>query len=483
MNAKQRLALSILSTGALALPTFALSSDLPYIFVDPLRTMPDVVEKGVVLPGDSAPISCGTAVDLAQPLALGDAVDLALCNNQQIKAAWADIKSQAAGLGVAKAGYLPSINMTGNWTHDNISYPGSGVKSTNTDKLTYQASAMWRILDFGGRSANRRSSEYLLAAAIASHDATLQKALAGVIQAYFDAMTADAALTAKTQDEQLAERTLNSAKVREAKGAISQSDTLRATTALARASLDKNRAFGEYHKTVAVLRQVLGLPTSVTISLPRELNEQGEMKHAELNYWLEKAQESHPAIVAARKQLMAAQQQVTVTKSAGLPTLNLSGNYYQNTRPGEAVTYTNTVEKTVVLAVTIPLFDGFNSTYKLRNAQAQVEKKAALLADTEQRTAMEVIKAHADATSSLRNLDSSATLLRSAQSALVVSQRKYDKGAADITEVLSTQSALSDAWQERVRCLAEWNSARLQLLASAGQMGRFAVNGSSPEKK
>lgn len=43
-------------------------------------------------------------------------------------------------------------------------------------------------------------------------------------------------------------------------------------------------------------------------------------------------------------------------------------------------------------------------------------------------------------------------------------------------KILSTQSALADARQERVRCLAEWHSARLRLLASAGQMGRFAVN-------
>ena len=125
--------------------------------------------------------------------------------------------------------------------------------------------------------------------------------------------------------------------------------------------------------------------------------------------------------------------------------------------------------------VTIPLFDGFSSTYKVRGAQAQVEQKEAALADTEHQIAMEVIKAYADATSSLKNLDASATLLEAAQSALAVSQRRYNKGAADIVELLNAQAALSDARHERIRCLAEWRSAQLRLLAGAGQMGRAAA--------
>ena len=88
---------------------------------------------------------------------------------------------------------------------------------------------------------------------------------------------------------------------------------------------------------------------------------------------------------------------------------------------------------------------------------------------------MEVVKAYADAAASLQNLQASKNLLIAAQESLNTSQRKYDKGAADILEILNTQSALSDAKQERIRSLAEWCSARLHLLANAGVMGREAV--------
>jgi outer membrane protein len=462
----------------MAWPALALSfsiSDAPYFFMDPLKTMPSVVEKGVVLPGDTAPNSCMTQPDLARPLVLSEAVDLALCNNRKIKTTWADIKIRAGSLGEAYAAYLPMVTATPAWTSDWIEYMSPGYPSNKTSGITFQASASWRIFDFGGRSASVRSADSLLAAALASHDATLQRALADVVQAYFNAMTAAATLKAKTDNEEITGNILNSAKAREAKGAISQSDTLRAKTALAKATLDKNRAYGEYQKMLAVLGNIIGLPGTTTISLPQELNGQGTAENRELGVWLEDARESHPAIVAARKRLEAVKQQEIVTRSAGRPTLSLIGNYYLNNRLGESVTSVASMDTTLTVALSIPLFDGFASTYKLRGAQAQLERTKADLDDVEQQTALGVIRAYADTTSAFRNLDSSAVLLEAARSSLEVSQRKYDKGAADISEVLSTQAALSDAWQERVRCLAEWHAARLQLLTSVGRMGRFAV--------
>jgi outer membrane protein len=227
---------------------------------------------------------------------------------------------------------------------------------------------------------------------------------------------------------------------------------------------------------MAVLGRILGLSTPTVITLPEDLPENAEELGKDLNSWLEEAQKNHPAIVAAKAQVEAARNQVKVAVSAGLPTVNFSANLYQNTRPGEAVSQTPLRETTVGVGVNIPIFDGFANTYKIKGAQAQVEQKKADLAETENRVALEIIKAYADTTSALRNLGASAHLLAAAQEALSVSRKRYDMGAADITELLNTQSSLSEARHERIRCLAEWHTARLRLLASAGQMGRSAAD-------
>jgi outer membrane protein len=475
MNANRTRTGAVLLVAMLLWRAPAWCSDLLYPFVDPLRTEPAVVKTGVILPGDTTPITCSAKKDFSLPLALGEAVDLALCNNPQIRFAWAGIKFQAGAVGEARAAYLPTLIGTVSRTNDRIRYPGSNTPSTDIAQTTFQGGVTWRIFDFGGRAANRQAAELLLTAALATHDATLQRALSSVVQAYFDAVTAKAALKAATEGTEIARGTLNSARGREEKGVIPQSDTLRAKTALARAVLDDNRAHGDYRKALAVLGSILGVPGDTVISMPEEITAETAETSKDLNRWFEEARKNHPAILAAKEQVEAARKRVVVARSAGLPTLTFLGNYYQNTRPGEPVTPTETREVTVGVALSIPLFDGFSATYKVRGAEAEVEQKEAGLADAEYRIALELIKAYADAISALQNLDASANLLEAAQEALTVSQRRYDKGAADITEILSTQSTLSDSRRERIRCLAEWHSARLRLLASAGQMGRSAA--------
>lgn len=453
----------------------ALLAATPALGFDPLFTQPETLETGVALPGDSAPVACPAAKDFTQPLTLGEAVDLALCNNPQLRSSWAAIKQQAGALGEARAAYLPVLNGSLNRTRDEIH--ASGARSTEVTQNTGQAGLTWRLLDFGGRSAGHEAAKHLVAAALASHDATLQKLLTAVIQAYHDALTSLAVLRAKDEALNIAGSTLQSTRSREAKGAASRSDGLQAATAQAKATLERNRARGEHEKALSVLRYVLGTMDQATILLPPESEDNSTEGTAKLlQDWLEEARRHHPAIRSARSQLEAARERVTAIQSATLPTLNLSANYYRNTRPGDAVTSTDTRETTAGLVLSVPIFEGFASSYRVQGAQAQVEQQEANLADTEQQIAMAVVKAHADATAALANLNASATLLKAARESLEVSQRKYGLGAADVTELLNVQNAMADAHLERIRSLAEWRAARLRLAASAGQMGRSGLH-------
>lgn len=457
-------------------PAFGFSLASP-LFQDLLHTTPQILEKGVILPGDQAAVACHETKDLLQPLTFDRAVDMALCNNPQLKYSWANIKVQAGALGEARAPYLPTVTGSLNRTHDRTIYPDSKLPTTDLWRTTFQTGISWRIFDFGGRSAGHRAAAHTLAAALNSHNAALQKVLGDAIQAYFDAMTAHATAEAAEESERNARATLKSAKAREEGGAVSQSDRLRSTTALAKAVLENNRARGDYRKALAWLGQVMGLPGNTGITLPEEIVPDTREMAKDLTGWLEEAQKNHPAIAAARDQLAAARDQVIVARSVGLPTLNSSANYYRNTKPGEAVTAREAREYTMGIGLTIPFFDGFSNTYRIRGAEARVEQKKAELADTETRIGQEMVRAYVFATVALENLSASADLLETAQEALTVSRRRYDKGAADITELLGTQLSLSEAQRERIRCLAEWNSARLGLLTSAGRMGRSAVQG------
>jgi outer membrane protein len=208
------------------------------------------------------------------------------------------------------------------------------------------------------------------------------------------------------------------------------------------------------------------------ITLPDHVDLRTGFEQQDRNTWLKGAAQRHPAILAARAAVDAAREQITVARSSGRPTLDLTGDYYKNAYPGQVLTSTNSQVGTIGLSITVPLFDGFATHYKVRGAEDLAKTREAEAQDTQQQTLMEVVKAYADAESSLRNLSVSEDLFQAARAALESSQRRYSGGATDILELLATQAALADARSQRVQCLAEWRAARLTLLNSAGLLNR-----------
>ncbi|MBF0098331.1 MAG: TolC family protein [Magnetococcales bacterium] len=448
--------------------------------IDPLLTRPMVLDEGSVLPGDAYPPPCLelTVWDRAserEPLSLSRAVDLALCHNPQVKSAWAAIKVQASALGEARAAYLPTVSASASRVTDQTSYPGSKTASTTLHSNTKSANLNWRLFDFGGRDANLESANALLLAAIASHDAVLQKLLSNVITAYFDAQTAQTTVVARRKNESLAKQILDASRRREVRGAGSQTDTLQAGTALAKAALELSRAQGASHKALASLVYALGLPIGAQPVLAEDLLDTENRMRQVLDHWLAETRAHHPILVAARAQLQSAKEKVAANHAEGLPTVDLTGSFFENGRPNQSLTTTKTQETMLGVTLNIPIFDGFSRTYKVRAAQAHVEQKEAELQENEQQVLLEVVKAHAEASAALENLAASQKLLSAAQEAVSSMQRKFDRGAADILEILNTQTALSDAQQERIRCLADWRAARLKLFSTAGQLGRGTV--------
>ncbi|MFZ6645673.1 TolC family protein [Undibacterium sp. TJN25] len=453
-------------------PAIAITADLSDS--DPLHSRPTFLATGVLLPGDTLLPPCGSVLKPVGALSLVQAVDLALCNNPHIKGAWALTKIQAEALGEAKSAYLPTLSTSIATLSDRTSYPGHPDSDNHLTGLAPTLGITWRLFDFGERDANRRSAQATLNAALSNHEAVLQKTLSSVISAYFDVQTQMSYWQTRQQNEELAHQTLTTVKRREMRGTAAQSDTLQAETALAKAGLERNRAYGGYQKSLSVLIYSMGITPDAQVTVLEDAPDTSEGVRQELRDWLWQARQ-HPAIAAARASVEAAQQKMTALRSQGLPTVDFAGNIYQNGRPNQGLSPVTSRETIFSITLTLPLFDGFGNAYRLRGAQAQVEQKEADLENTEHEILLDVLKAHSDANAAFDNLTVSQLLLSSAEAALNSVQRKFDKGAADILDMLSAQAALSDARQERVRCQADWRSARLTLMAAAGALGRQAL--------
>jgi len=450
-------------------------------FVDPLLTRPPLLDTGNVLPGDTAALPCsGADQPLPQPLTLGAAVDVALCHNPRLQRTWSTIRQHAAQLGEARAAYLPTLQLGVTRQSDRTSAQANTWSRPSERTYTSEfATLTWRLLDFGGRNASHRAAEALLAAALSGHDAETQNALTDVVAAFFEAQTAFATQQAKHAAQTVAQQTLETARRRAARGSIAPSDVLQAVTAAARAELDSSRAQGNYDKSLRTLRYAMGLTDQPTQTLDITLSEPAPAPAAALEHdlstWLEWAETQHPALHAARQQLAAAREQATAARSEGLPTLDFKLQSNRNSGSNSFSYQSPAYTGSAALTLTIPLFDGFSRTYKVRAAQARIGTALADLEDAGHRIQRAVGNAYADAHTSLRNLSAAQRLEDAARNAVDAAQRKFERGAADVLERLQVQDLLTEAQLERIRAQAEWRSARLRLVSNAGTLGRDAI--------
>ena len=441
--------------------------------LDPFSAMPAVVSAGVILPGDSAVFSCQALPGTDQALNLSDILDLALCNNPQVKMALAGIRQRASVVGEARAANWPTLAATVSRLKNSTAFQDSPDSSTSKTGKTTSLNLTWRLLDFGGRKANQDAASHMLLAAIAGHEAALQKMFALVVRAYFEALTAKSMVDLKLETVRLAAATLSSARQRESKGVAAASDVFQAQTALLKEQLSEQRANSDYRKALAALVNAMGATAGTPLVLSERVDDEGSAATIRpAADWLNYAQIMHPAIASAQAQLAEIEKRVVVARSDGLPSLDMTGTYYKNGSPSQGLAASQSVVTNIGVVLNVPIFDGFSRTYKLRGVQAQVEQLEAQLQEAVYQVQTQVSQSHADAEAARRNLAPSADLLRVARQFVATSTRRYDKGAADIQELLNAQSALTQASQERLRCLIDWRSARLQLLANSGLLGR-----------
>ena len=303
---------------------------------DPLLAYPPDLVAGKLLPGDDEVPPCRPGPAVApKVLSLADAVDLALCHQPQVQAAWANVKIQAGQVGEARAASLPTIN-AGATRQSSASSSELGSSERNVNTL--YATLTWRLLDFGGRSANQRAADALLQAASASRDATVQKTMSSVVGQYYEAMSARASHQAREKGEALSRQMLEIALRREQRGAGSLQETLQARTYVAKAEMERTRAAGQYKKSLVALAVSVGLQGEAEdapqFALTTEPDQDPIGLEHSLPAWLRAGKQYHPSILAAQAQLEAAREKLKATRAEGMPTLDLNASQYVNGMAG-----------------------------------------------------------------------------------------------------------------------------------------------------
>jgi len=426
---------------------------------------------------------CEFAQAPGRPLRLKEAVERTLCHNPKTREAWAAVKAQAAGVGVARAAYLPTLSANWQGVREdsvmNIEDHPALSSDINANVRSASVSMNWLLFDFGGREAALKNANALFDAARATQDATLQRFFASAARDYYASQTAMGQLKAAQDVESMTRQSMLAAQARADKGVAPITDALQAQTQHEQALFSLTKAQSDAQTALGTLASDMNLSPDVPLDVPpvAEDARTDPRFSGSVAQMIRDVEEAHPSVRAARAQYDAAVAKISQTRAQGLPSISLVAKYSQNNQPQSLglglATYPSTGHDAYIgVQVSIPLFEGFGRHYQVNQARAQAERQEDLLDDAKRQVALDVWASYQTLTGATKNAENSANLLAIATRSYDAASHRYEAGVGNILELINTQTALANAKQRRIQALADWDYARVDLASKLGALGK-----------
>lgn len=428
----------------------------------------DPLNTNALIPSQQAKLASCATVDMRKTLGLSDVVMSALCNNPQTKIAWQTSLYQAAQVGVSRSAYLPTLSATGSILRAESSETQTGNQENVGVTLSYL------LYDFGKRDATYDNAKSLLDVALFSENDMIQTVFLSAIQAYYALFGSNASLEASREAERSALESLNAAKTRYTVGTATPADTLQAQTAYSQAMLNRIQAEGNVKSAQGSLASVLGLLPDTTLQLQTpKLDIPSEVFESNIRALMEEAQRLRPDLMAAGAKIKAAEANIKAAKADNMPTFSLSAT------SGHTNTVFDTAQRTssIGLYVSIPIFTGFNTKYKIQAAQQQLKINEAEYDKLSQSANLEVYQTYQTLISETQATRTSSDLVASAQASYDLALGRYKAGVGTILDLLSAQSALASAKQQHIQSLYNWYITKASLAKAMGSLDFSTIKG------
>jgi TolC family type I secretion outer membrane protein len=443
---------------------------------------PDVFGTGAALRHRTSGLTDPLGRDCALPtdaLTLAAAVDLALCRNPATRSAWAAARGQAAQLGEAESAWLPTVVATGagTRTYGEHADANGNIVSTPQNSRDAALNLSWTLYDFGGRGGRIKSARSLLDAAASTTSSVSQQTVLSAVQGYYGVVAGDATLLAAQTTEGTAAHSLDIARSLREGGVATLGDVLQAETAYDLAVLAGVQANATAKLARGTLAVVIGASADQALKLEADpVPAEVPGLSGRMSDLMAEAARQRPDLAAALAQRDAAEANITVARAVGRPSISFqAGHNIADTSGVPNQSYSQ-----IGLYVTVPIFNGFNVAYGVRQAQAALEASDANVEQVRLGVSLGVWNGYHTLDSANQQLAATATLTKTAEDNQQVALGRYKSGVGTMIDVLTAQTAASNARLLRVNAEFGWQVARAQLALALGRLSGTEPLNSDP---
>lgn len=384
----------------------------------------------------------------AAPVMADDLVsilDLAMRNDPALRQAEAQHRSRSTVLEQGRAALLPSLALQGSSSRQTAGPAGQMSYKPGQNSHGYRLNLTQALFNMTAWYAYEGAKLQDRASAI-TYAAQEQDLIIRVANAYFDVLRGLDDLETRRQEEEAAQRQFEQTQQREEVGLIAitevyesqavydlaRNNTIIAEDTLAMRYEALEAITGQPHPNIDVLREDFPV-----------VNADGTMQS-----WTQQALDSNLALIAARYNLEAQQENLKARKSEHLPTISFTGSFNHNVTAGGqsadgGLRGTGAIDGTsLAISINIPLFSGGGTSARRRAAEYDVIALQEALNLTRRQTTQDVRNAFRRVNTDALVIAQRQQAITSARSALEAIEVGYEVGTRNIVDVLQARQQL-----------------------------------------
>lgn len=405
---------------------------------------------------------------LAHAESMREALTSAYVNNPAILSALLNVKSTAENIAMAKSAKLPTIGAQLSATE---SYRFDGSKQNLTPTVNFGLSYNQTIWDNLKSDADIEAARAITEASRYSLQNSEQNVFLAVVQAYMGVIRDTQLVTLRQENVSFYQAQVQSAKDRLEIGEGTKIDVSQAEARLAQGTAAYQAAVASLQTSRASYERYVGHPPK-NLSATYRL---GSLMPSSLDAAITEAVASHPAILAAKAGVRAAQANSDSANAAFGPTLNFSSSIGSTilAPPGGlfGTTPNNPAPRASAgFTLTIPIYGGGRFGSNIRKANIEQIKSEVDALSTRDQIKESVISAW----SSMQNADAQITSANSAVASGELSLegvvQSRDVGQATTLDVLNAQSELTSIREGLIQASAAKVIATFALVAATGHL-------------
>jgi outer membrane protein TolC len=436
---------------------------------------------GVALAARAQTNAAGSDALFSHPLARAEALALALRQNTAILKGNADLRASYGIQIQLRAVALPQLTAGGAFNAQQPqlieSFPLPAPFSSYIQFPDQNWSADVKVqqtIYAGGRLTSAfRSAKLTREQALLNYQTTLADTLLAVRIAYDDVLVAAQQIAVHQASVELLTRELGDTKRRFDAGTVPQFDVLRAQVELAneRPRLIQARNDHRIAKNNLLNLLAVNLPRTIWDDIPLQLSDTLEARPYDIDLpsALARALEKRPELAALRKAQALRREDLVNARSPYKPAASLFAGYQWQSLPYENNLSADLYGWVAGAQVNWSLFDGQLTRGKVVEAKARYEQAELDVQESGRQIELDVRTAHSNFIEAGEVLESQKTVLEEAEEALRLAEARMRSGSGTQLDVLSAQTALTQARTTQVQALHDYAVARARLQRAVGE--------------